>query len=97
MIIYIYGEDTYRSREFFKSNVERFKKERDPQGMNLVILDAKKEDPSRIWNELTASPFLAEKRMVVIENPLSANAEVGDSLIEGIKEGQFCGIDGNRC
>ncbi|MEK7680797.1 MAG: DNA polymerase III subunit delta [Patescibacteria group bacterium] len=89
MLIYIYGEDTFRSREFLKSNIDRFKKERDPQGMNLVVLDAKKDEPSRIWNELTASPFLAEKRMVVIENPLSANAEVADSLVEGIKEARI--------
>jgi len=37
MIIYIYGEDTFRSHQYLKQQIERFKKERDPQGMNVVF------------------------------------------------------------
>ena len=60
MVIYIYGEDTFRSRNYLKQQVERFKKERDPQGMNVVVLDGQK-DGERIWGEILATPFLAEK------------------------------------
>lgn len=86
MIIYIYGEDTFRSRNYLKQQVERFKKERDPQGMNVVFLDGQKEESGRLWNEITAMPFLAEKRMVVIQNILSnKDTDLLESFIEGIK------------
>ena len=72
MIIYIYGEDTFRSRNYLKQQVERFKKERDPQGMNVVVLDGQKVESRRLWNEITAAPFLAEKRLVIVQNILSS-------------------------
>jgi len=87
MLIYIYGEDTFRSHQYLKQQVERFKKERDPQGMNVVFLDGQKEESGRIWNEITAMPFLAEKRMVVIQNVLcTKDTGTLESLVEGIKD-----------
>lgn len=87
MIIYIYGEDTFRSRNFLKQNVERFKKERDPQGMNVVFLDGQKTESSQLWNEITAMPFLAEKKMIVVQNILSSkDTDVLESLFEGTKK-----------
>jgi DNA polymerase-3 subunit delta len=87
MIIYIYGEDTFRSRDFLSQNVERFKKERDPQGMNVVFLDGQKATSSQFWNEITSAPFLAEKKMIVIQNILSTkDTDVLESLIEGVKK-----------
>ena len=71
MILYIYGEDTFRSRQYLKKTIEQFKKQRDPQGYNVVVLGAKKEDAAKVLGEMTAAPFLAEKRMVVLENILS--------------------------
>lgn len=85
MIIYIYGEDTFRSRQYLKQQIERFKKERDPQGLNVVILDGQKEESARVWNEIKAAPFLAEKRMIVIKNVLSSkDVDLLDSLAEGL-------------
>lgn len=87
MIIYIYGEDTFRSRNYLTQQIERFKKERDPQGMNVVFLDGQKVESSRLWNEVMAAPFLAEKRMVVIQNILlSKDANLLESLREGLRE-----------
>lgn len=86
MIIYIYGEDTFRSRQYLQQQIERFKKERDPQGLNVVILDGQKEESARVWNEIKATPFLAEKRMVVIKNILSAkDVDTLEALAEGLK------------
>ncbi len=70
MIIYIYGEDTFRSRRYLKESVARFKKERDPQGYNVVFLDGKKDSPGKIFTELSSAPFLAERRMIVMEDVL---------------------------
>jgi len=86
MIIYIHGEDTYRSSNYLKQTVDRFKKERDPQGLNVAILDGQKDQAGRFWDEITASPFLAERRMVILKNILSnKDMDILDALIEGIK------------
>jgi len=71
MILYIYGEDTFRSRQYLKKTIEQFKKQRDPQGYNVAILGNKKDDLAKVLGELTSMPFLAEKRMIVLENILS--------------------------
>jgi DNA polymerase-3 subunit delta len=85
MLIYLYGEDTFQSRQYLKMQVDRFKKERDPQGMNVVFLDGPK-DAGRIWSEVASSPFLAEKKLVVVQNILSAkDTDMLESLVEGVK------------
>lgn len=71
MIFFLYGEDTFRSRAKKRELVEGFKSKRDPTGMNVMLLDAQKDKEDRIFEELVAAPFLAEKRMVVLENLLS--------------------------
>jgi DNA polymerase III subunit delta len=84
MILFLYGADTYRSRVNLHEQVERFKQLRDPQGYNVVMLDALEEKHgSKIWSEMLSSPFLAEKRMVVVENVLASKH---DDLIEQITE-----------
>lgn len=87
MIIYIYGEDTFRSRQYLKEQIEKFKKARDPQGYNVVVLDGAKLDSGKIFSEIYAMPFLAEKKMIVIENVLSSSEkELLAELIVRIKE-----------
>ena len=56
--------------------------------MNVVFLDGMKVDASKLWNEIMAMAFLAEKRLVVIQNILSSK-DVGllESLSEGLKNG----------
>ncbi len=84
MILFLYGPDTYRSRANLHEQVERFKQLRDPSGYNVVFLDALEEKHgSKLWSEMLSSPFLAEKRMVVVENVLASKHE---DLIEQITE-----------
>lgn len=71
MILFLYGKDTFRSRKRLSQMIEKFRHDRDPQGLNVVTLDCQKEKTEdAIWQQLLASPFLAEKRMVVLENLL---------------------------
>ncbi|HLC70301.1 MAG TPA: DNA polymerase III subunit delta [Patescibacteria group bacterium] len=71
MLIYIYGPDTFRSRQYLNEQVLKFKQVRDPEGYNVVFVDATKVDPGKILSEISSAPFLAEKRMIIIENILS--------------------------
>ncbi|KKP59522.1 MAG: polymerase III protein [Candidatus Magasanikbacteria bacterium GW2011_GWC2_34_16] len=73
MIIYIYGEDTFRSRQYLREQVAKFKQARDPQGYNVVFLDSAKAETGKVLGELVNVPFLAEKRMIVLENILTNN------------------------
>jgi len=68
-----------------KKMIEKFKQDRDPQGLNVVILDSQKEESGKIMEQILASPFLAEKRMVVLENFLSATGK-GDIQEEVLKK-----------
>ncbi|MFH1430503.1 MAG: DNA polymerase III subunit delta [Candidatus Uhrbacteria bacterium] len=67
MVIFLHGDDTFRSREKLRALKERFLKEVDPSGSNLVILDGAKASASDIWGAIAAQSFLVRKRMVVIE------------------------------
>ena len=77
MIIFLYGEDTFRSQKQLKKMIEKFKVDRDPQGLNVNILDCGKDTSGQIQEQIMATPFLAEKRMVVIKNLLST-AKIND-------------------
>lgn len=83
MLLFIFGEDTYRSREYLRESINQFKKQRDPKGYNTLILDGKKTPAGKLFAEINTIPFLAEKRLVVVENLLSS----GDKeLLAGFKE-----------
>ena len=90
MIIFIYGEDTFRSYKFLKEQVEEFKKKRDPSGLNVCLLDGKTEKAEKIFSEIGASPFLAERRMIVVKNVLSNKDEKTlTQMIEKMTEKSF--------
>lgn len=87
MIIFLYGTDTFRSRRQLKKMIEKFKQDRDPQGLNVVSLDMEKAEPGEVLQQVLASPFLAERRMVVIENLLvSKQQDLMKDLLERIEE-----------
>jgi DNA polymerase-3 subunit delta len=73
MILYFYGEDTYRSREYLQHSIAQFKKQRDPGGYNTLLVDAKKAPMGKLFAEINTAPFLGEKRMVILENLLSSS------------------------
>ncbi len=75
MIIFIHGEDTFRSRKYLQEQIEEFKKKRDPSGLNVLLLDGKNEKAEKIFTEISTAPFLAERRMIVIKNVLSNKDE----------------------
>jgi len=89
-LIYIYGPDTFRSRQYLNEQVLKFKQVRDPQGYNVVFLDATKVEPGKILSEISSAPFLAEKRMIIIENILSlSDKEFLGGIVKKVEEESF--------
>lgn len=72
MILFLYGKDTFRSRHHLHQIIAEFKTRRDPSGYNVTRLDATQTKPEVIIGELYNAPFLAEKRMVIIEYALES-------------------------
>ncbi len=68
MIIFLHGEDTYRSREKLKGLKDKFVREVDSSRMNLDVIEASDIDFGKFRSMVGASPFLAKKRMVVFLN-----------------------------
>lgn len=71
MILFFHGPDTFLSRRLVRQSKERFKRERDPQGYNIVTLDGKQEEAGKFFGAIATAPFLAAKKMVAIDNVLS--------------------------
>lgn len=86
MIIFLYGEDSYRSRQKLNQIKDKFKKA-DPSNINLTILDGEKIGFSNIKKAVQAVPFLAKKRLIIIENLLAKkNKTLQEELVNYIKE-----------
>lgn len=90
MIILLYGEDTYRSRERLRTLREAFKKKFDPSGLNVIRLDGETLKPEDATRQLSASGFLADKRFVAIENLFSqGKPDVVRAVVECLRGKQF--------
>ncbi|MDD5071255.1 MAG: DNA polymerase III subunit delta [Patescibacteria group bacterium] len=68
MIIFIYGEDTFRSRKKLKELKGKFIREIDPSQSSLAVLDGKTAKAREIIDCFGARSLLAKKRMAIIEN-----------------------------
>ncbi len=81
MIIVLYGEDTFRSREKLHEIEEKFIREADPSRLNFQAYDASKMDFGAFKQAVTSAPFLAKKRMAVFER-LMENKELAEETAE---------------
>lgn len=69
MIIFLYGEDTFRSRKKLKELKEKFLREVDKSGHGLAVLDGSSAATmERISEAADPSSLFSKKRMLVIEN-----------------------------
>ncbi len=89
MLLYLCGSDTFRSRQQLKKMITKFKTDRDPQGFNVVRLDVEKSKEN-VLQQILAAPFLAERRMVVLENLLvSKEKDLQTEILQRIKNKNF--------
>ncbi len=91
MLFFLHGEDTYRSRQKLKQLKDKFLKEVDPSGLNLVILDGLKLTPAEFREAVSVSSFLAKKRMVVVENLVfkAKSKKTHEGIIEYLNSKEF--------
>jgi len=75
MLILIYGADSFRSRQKLNALINQFKKQRDPQGNNVVRLDGEKTNLDEISSKISSGSLLAEKRLLIVEDLFSRHEE----------------------
>ena len=68
MIIFLYGEDTYQSRQKLKQLREKFIREVDPSGSSLTVLNGETVKIKQIGESIGPGALLAKKRMIIIED-----------------------------
>lgn len=66
MIIFIYGEDTYRSHQKLTELLDGFAKKYDPSGLNTTRF-REGANAGEVQAAATTAPFLATKRLIVLE------------------------------
>ncbi len=74
MLLMVYGDDAFRVKERAREFVQKFIEKHDPTKLNVdeIVFGKKDElDLPLVADAVTASPFLAERRMVRIDGILS--------------------------
>lgn len=71
MIIFLYGEDSFRSRQKLNELKNKFIKEVDPNGNSLSVVDGSVAKISQISESISPASLFSSKRMIVIENIFS--------------------------
>jgi DNA polymerase-3 subunit delta len=80
----IYGEDTYRSRQAVRRASDRFSATRDAVGLNVRTFVRGRESVESLREELFASPFLADRKLVLAEGYLEAPDADQALLVEAL-------------
>ncbi|MFH1841171.1 MAG: DNA polymerase III subunit delta [Candidatus Nealsonbacteria bacterium] len=84
MIIFLYGQDTYRLRRKTKEIVGHYEKTHK-SGINLKHFEGKKFDFNDFKNELQITSMFKEKKLVILEDVFS-NQEFKESFLEYSKK-----------
>ncbi len=80
MFFLVYGGDSFRSRKKLAALREHFSTSRASSGLNCQTLRAADVDADAVAEAVFASPFLAEKKMVILEGFLQAAADVQERV-----------------
>jgi len=73
MLLFVYGEDQFRSQEKVTQLKQAFKEKHDPTGLNTVVfpVEGLKLNVGEVLQAVSTLPFLAKRRMVIIRDLLS--------------------------
>ncbi len=83
MILFLYGEDAYRSKKKLDEIRAKFLRDLDPSGLNLQQLDGETATVDEMRAAVSAAPFLAKKRLLVLTDAIgSASKKEAEALAE---------------
>src|SRR4030042_2543084 len=86
MIIFFYGEDTFRLRQKLNQLKEKFVSASFGD-TNLAVLDGERTTNDEFFPQILAMPFLAKTRLVIVENLLGkAKKDVIEKIPEGFRK-----------
>jgi DNA polymerase-3 subunit delta len=84
MYLLLYGDDAFRCRKTLAAIREQFIAKRDASGLNMIALRYPADGVDRACEEIFASPFLAEKKMITLEGFLQAPAKEQERIKDAI-------------
>ena len=83
MIVFLYGQDSFRSRLKLKEIVDEYQKVRR-SGLNLFYYDFQKDEFTDFKEKTGLIPMFAEKKLIVLENILS-NPDLSQRFLDHLK------------
>lgn len=83
MIYFIYGEDSYRSRQKLNEIILGYKKVHK-SGLNLIYIDAEENDFGDFYSNFKITSMFAEKKLIVLKN-IFGNAKFQEEFFESVK------------
>jgi DNA polymerase-3 subunit delta len=87
MLIFVYGDDTFRVQQKVGQLVAAFREKFDPTGLNLSEFGDKKILVNEVLGAVHTLPFLSQKRMVVVRDLLNVtHTSDQDVWLEGFKK-----------
>ncbi|MFC1638684.1 DNA polymerase III subunit delta [Patescibacteria group bacterium] len=78
----VYGQDVFRSRQKLAALRERFSATRDASGLNERTLRSGEHGSEEVAEALFASPFLAERKLVLLVGYLRGDKDVQDAVAD---------------
>ena len=84
MFIFLYGQDTYRSRRKLKEIIERYKKIHQ-SGLDLKFLDLNKRKFEDFKNEVQTVSMFADKKLIILEEAF-VNQEFKEGFLKNFKK-----------
>lgn len=91
MILFFHGADTFRSRQKLREVLEKFRRDVDPQGYNMTKLHGSDCSVQQIIGSLTAAPFMARKRLVLVEG--LSEMDMSDDEEENLSQAAEAALD----
>lgn len=82
-MIFLYGEDSYRTKQKLNEIIDGYKKSRK-SGLNLIYFDFEQKDFSNFRDIFRYSPMFYEKKLVILKNIFSRE-DIREKLIGEIK------------
>ena len=87
MLFSISGTDSYRVKEKLNELKAEFAKKRDQSGLNVINLDGEDLDIDQFTSEVMATPFLGEKKMVIVKNIFkNRNKKINKDVADFLKK-----------